>query len=127
MKDKTDDQWKSDLSEEQYSVLRQGATEAPFSGSLLNNKEDGGYHCSGCDNLIFESGTKFDSGSGWPSFTESIEGSTEEQQDLSHGMVRTEVKCTKCNGHLGHVFNDGPDNKPRYCINSVCLDFKKDD
>lgn len=125
MQDMTDEQWKDKLTDEQYSVLRQNATEQPFSGALLNNKATGQYSCVGCDSTVFESGSKFDSGSGWPSFTTAVENSIELVDDSSLGMQRTEVKCAKCKGHLGHVFDDGPDDSDRYCINSVCLDFKE--
>lgn len=121
---KTEDQWKEQLTKEQYQALRQKGTEAPFSGNLLDNKENGEYACTACGNLVFSSNKKFDSGSGWPSFTEAAENSVTLTPDNSHGMVRTEVSCAKCNGHLGHVFGDGPDDNSRYCINSVCLNFK---
>ena len=116
------------LTSEQYRVLREGGTDAPFSGELLDNKESGMYHCVGCRAELFSSDTKFDSGSGWPSFTDVAHSrAVELKQDDSHGMTRTEVVCKSCGGHLGHVFDDGPrdaDGK-RYCINSVCLEFEK--
>ena len=117
-----------DLSPELYKVARQKGTEAPFSGEYWNNHEKGMYHCAVCGNEIFSSETKFDSGTGWPSFTESANlENIELKEDLDLGMNRTEVICKKCGAHLGHVFNDGPEEKggKRYCINSVCLNLKK--
>jgi len=126
--DKTDEEWAEELSDEQFAVLRRGATEAPFSGKLLDNKEAGVYRCSGCGAVLFDSTAKFDSGSGWPSFYKPAkDGDIVEKKDLSHGMVRTEILCAKCSGHLGHLFPDGP--KPtglRYCVNSLSLDFEPD-
>ncbi|NHI84072.1 MAG: peptide-methionine (R)-S-oxide reductase [Candidatus Thorarchaeota archaeon] len=123
---KAEKDWKLELTAEQYKVLRECETERPFSGKLLYNKERGMYVCAGCRNKLFSSETKFDSGSGWPSFWDKVsEDSIETKTDRSHGMTRTEVTCKKCGGHLGHVFNDGPDPTGlRYCINSVALDFK---
>ena len=117
-----------DLSSELYKVARQKGTEAPFSGEYWNNHEKGMYHCAVCGNEIFSSETKFDSGTGWPSFTEPANlENIELKEDLDLGMNRTEVICKKCGAHLGHVFNDGPEEKggKRYCINSVCLNLKK--
>ncbi|KKR45134.1 MAG: Peptide methionine sulfoxide reductase MsrB [Parcubacteria group bacterium GW2011_GWB1_40_14] len=117
-----------DLSPELYKVARQKGTEAPFSGEYWNNHEKGMYHCAVCGNEIFSSETKFDSGTGWPSFTESANlENIELKEDLDLGMNRIEVICKKCGAHLGHVFNDGPEEKggKRYCINSVCLNLKK--
>lgn len=123
----TDADWSEKLTPEQYHVLREKGTERAFTGALLNNKDTGVYACAGCGNPLFKSDTKFDSGSGWPSFFEPIsKGSVILKMDKSFGMVRTEVECAKCGGHLGHVFHDGP--KPtgeRYCINSVSLSFDK--
>jgi peptide-methionine (R)-S-oxide reductase len=123
---KTDEQWRQSLTPEQFAVLRQAGTEAPFTGALLHNKEHGAYTCAACGNELFSSDAKFDSGSGWPSFTEPANA---EQvtliEDTSHGMRRTEVRCKRCGSHLGHVFDDGPGpGGQRYCINSVCLDFE---
>lgn len=105
--------------------MRKKKTEPPFSGDLLDEMRDGVFVCAGCDNELFESGTKFDSGSGWPSFTAPEgEDRVEARKDLSHGMERTEVICSRCGGHLGHVFDDGPEpTGKRYCINSASLDF----
>lgn len=123
---KTDDEWRESLSEEQYRVLRGRGTEAPFSGALNHNKDSGKYVCAGCGQELFSSDTKFDSGSGWPSFYDALPGSVELSKDDSHGMVRTEVTCSNCGGHLGHIFDDAPSQPTgqRYCINSVSLNFK---
>lgn len=123
-------EWRERLTPEQYAVLRQAGTERAFAGSLNYNKASGRYDCAGCGNPLFESDRKFDSGSGWPSFTAPVgPDSVTEHRDTSHGMVRVEVRCAKCDGHLGHVFPDGPreDTGLRYCMNSVALDFKGDD
>jgi len=120
-------EWREKLSPEQYRILREAGTEAPFTGSLLGNKDKGMYRCAACGEPLFESGTKYDSGSGWPSFTAPVGSqSVEELTDQSHGMARTEVRCAKCEGHLGHVFPDGPGPEGlRYCINSASLQFDK--
>lgn len=122
---KSDDEWKSLLTPEQYEVLRNKGTEYAFTGEFYNNKQKGMYSCAGCGNELFESDTKYNSGCGWPSFFEPLEDDVIiKQVDKSHGMVREEILCAKCGGHLGHVFNDGP--KPtglRYCINSASLAF----
>lgn len=121
--------WKDKLTPEQYDVLRNKSTEAPFSGSLLQNKDSGGYSCAGCGNRVFESDAKYNSGCGWPSFDRvSNDAAVELVKDSSFGMHRTEVLCKECGGHLGHVFDDGPKETTgkRFCINSVALDFKKD-
>jgi peptide-methionine (R)-S-oxide reductase len=125
---KTDKEWKDILSKEQYKVLREHGTERAFSGKYHDNKEKGKYLCAGCGNYLFVSETKFDSGTGWPSFYEPAEpNSIGTKADRSFFMVRTEVHCSKCGGHLGHVFKDGPvPTGLRYCINSVSLAFKPD-
>lgn len=123
---KTEQEWKEKLGEEKYRVLRQRGTEAPFSGALLHEKRTGMYRCAACGNELFSSDTKFDSGSGWPSFDQAIPGSIKLTQDNSHSMNRTEVTCAHCGSHLGHVFDDGPtETGKRYCLNSVCLDFQE--
>lgn len=127
--EKTEAEWKEELTPEQYEVMRQKGTEAPFTGKFTNSKEKGMYICAGCGNELFSSDTKFDSGTGWPSFEGPISNENVETiEDTSHGMKRTEVVCRNCGAHLGHVFDDGPgpDGK-RYCINSVCLDLKKEE
>lgn len=122
-----DGEWRQKLTPEQYRVLRQAGTEAPFTGDLLNVKEEGEFRCAGCGAPLFGTGTKYDSGSGWPSFTAPMgEGAVEERVDHSHGMARTEVRCARCEGHLGHVFPDGPGPEGlRYCINSAALTFDR--
>jgi len=125
---KSEEEWQKELSPEEYEVLREHGTEAPFSGKYIDNKEAGMYHCRACGNMLFSSDTKFDSGSGWPSFTDpAVAENVGTRFDDSFGMRRTEVFCKKCGGHLGHLFNDGPEEKggKRYCINSVCLAFEK--
>ncbi len=124
---KTEDKWKKLLSPEEYHVLREKGTEPAFSGKYLKNKENGTYVCAGCGNPLFSSETKFDSGTGWPSFwTPVSKDSVEEKVDNRFGMHRTEVTCNKCGGHLGHVFDDSPTpSGQRYCINSVSLNFKE--
>lgn len=116
------------LTEEQRAVLLEKATEAPFSGKFLHNKADGTYVCANCKAPLFLSSTKFDSGSGWPSFDDAIAGSITEIEDTSHGMIRVEAACSQCGGHLGHVFPDGPKQTTgmRFCINSLALDFKQE-
>lgn len=124
---KSEAEWRAELTPEQYAVLRQAATERPFTGEYVNSKTDGMYVCAACGQPLFESGTKFNSGSGWPSFWDVIEdGNVELKTDRSHGMVRTEVLCSRCGGHLGHLFEDGPRDTTglRYCINSVALKLK---
>ncbi|MGB4076165.1 MAG: peptide-methionine (R)-S-oxide reductase MsrB [Minisyncoccia bacterium] len=129
IKQKTEEEWKRDLSPEEYAVLRERGTEAPFSGEYLTHKEDGMYTCRACGAALFSSKAKFNSGTGWPSFSDPA--TTENvgtRVDESHGMRRTEVFCKHCGGHLGHVFDDGPKDTggKRYCINSVCLAFEKE-
>jgi peptide-methionine (R)-S-oxide reductase len=123
---KTDDQWRELLTPEQYQITRQHATERAFTGEYNNHKADGLYTCACCDEPLFESGTKFDSGSGWPSFFQPLtEESVEETEDNSHGMRRVEVHCARCDAHLGHIFPDGPQPTGlRYCINSLSLNHK---
>ncbi len=124
---KTEQAWREQLSEHQYHVLREAGTERPFTGKYVHSKADGTYVCAACNSPLFLSETKYDSHCGWPSFWDvANQGSIEFHQDNSLGMVRTEVTCAKCGGHLGHVFDDGPREKTgiRYCINSASLDFK---
>jgi peptide-methionine (R)-S-oxide reductase len=125
---KSEQQWREQLSPEAFTVCREHSTEAPFSGKYYDHKADGIYECICCGSKLFESHTKFDSGTGWPSYYESIEDAVSEVKDSSHGMIRTEVRCSTCDAHLGHVFPDGPEPTGlRYCINSVCLNFKEDE
>ena len=117
-------EWKQKLSEEQFKILREASTERPFTGKYNMHFEDGTYKCAGCNTPLFASETKFDSGCGWPSFDEAIEGSIEYKQDRTLGMLRTEILCANCGGHLGHVFDDGPTvTGKRYCVNSLSLNF----
>lgn len=119
-------EWRKKLTADQFHVLREAGTEAPFSGRYDNNKADGVYRCAGCALELFDSNEKYDSGSGWPSFTQPVAAShVVEHHDKTHGMTRVEVRCARCDGHLGHVFPDGPPPTGlRYCINSVSLDFR---
>lgn len=124
---KSEAEWREKLTPEQYRVLREAGTERAFTGDLLNNKDEGMYRCAACGEALFASDKKYDSGSGWPSFTVPVgKEAVEEHTDHSHGMTRTEVRCGKCEGHLGHVFPDGPGpGGLRYCINSASLEFEK--
>ena len=126
MTKRSKEEWRGTLNDDQYRVLREAGTEAPGSGALLHNKAKGMYRCAGCGAPLFGSDTKYDSGSGWPAFTAPVEGeAVAEITDRSHGMDRTEVRCKACEGHLGHVFPDGPGPEGlRYCINSASLDFE---
>lgn len=124
-----DETLRETLTPDEFRVLREGGTEAPFSGVLLDNHDSGMYHCKVCGVALFSSDKKFDSGSGWPSFTDpAVAENVGTRTDDAHGMSRTEVFCKHCNSHLGHVFNDGPKEAggKRYCINSVCLEFQKE-
>jgi peptide-methionine (R)-S-oxide reductase len=125
---KTDEQWRQELAPDAYEVLRKGATERAFTGAYWNEHSDGVYRCAGCGAELFDATTKFDSGTGWPSFTEpKVAAAVETRTDRSWGMSRTEVVCKSCGGHLGHVFDDGPRDAggKRFCINSCALDLEK--
>ena len=130
---KTEKDWRKELTPEEYRVMREKGTEAPFTGKYVNEHERGMYHCRGCGAELFSSDAKFDSGTGWPSFDQALPGAVETHPDTDHGMARTEITCARCGGHLGHIFDDGPTGPigpsnrlgtgKRYCINSVCLDL----
>jgi peptide-methionine (R)-S-oxide reductase len=126
---KSEEQWRAELDANRFAILRQAATEPPWSGELLVNHEDGVYHCGACNAPLFRSDAKFESGSGWPSFFQPVsEDAVELEEDNSHGMRRIEVRCAACDSHLGHVFPDGPNpTGQRYCINSLALDFEPSD
>lgn len=126
---KSEQEWQQELTPEEYNVLREKGTERAFTGKYWNHKEEGVYTCAGCGTPLFNSDTKFESGSGWPSYYAPVsKENVAEKLDKSYGMIRTEVLCGKCGGHLGHVFNDGPQpTGMRYCINSASLDFKKEE
>lgn len=126
---KSDEEWRNELTDEQYYVLREAGTERPFSGQYNAHFEDGFYHCAGCGERLFESSSKFDGHCGWPSFDREIEkGVIKQVLDKSHGMVRLEILCGNCGSHLGHVFNDGPtETGLRYCVNSLSLDFEENE
>ena len=125
--EKTDAQWREELTPEQYQVLRKAGTERAFTGKYVDNHADGTYTCAGCGAELFDAETKFESGSGWPSFTEpKVADAVELKRDMAHGMIRTEVVCKRCGGHLGHVFDDGPRDRggQRYCMNSCAMEFQ---
>lgn len=124
--EKTEEEWKEKLSPEQYRVLRQKGTEAPHTGEFNLHFEDGEYQCAACGEQLFESDAKFESGCGWPSFDNAIDGKVEYIQDRTFGMIRTEILCSNCGSHLGHVFDDGPtETGQRYCVNSASINFNQ--
>ncbi|HJQ07859.1 MAG TPA: peptide-methionine (R)-S-oxide reductase MsrB [Candidatus Saccharimonadales bacterium] len=121
----SNDEWRKKLTPEQYEILRGKGTEAPFTGKLLYNDKQGSYACAACGNVLFDSTTKFEAHCGWPSFYDARPGAVDFHKDMTHGMVRTEAACSNCGGHLGHLFDDAPDQPTgqRFCINSAALDF----
>mgnify|MGYP000076199608 CR=1 FL=1 len=125
--EKAENDWKMQLGSDAYEVLRKKGTERAFTGAFNSHYDDGKYTCKGCENELFVSDNKFDSGCGWPSFDASIPGNVIYERDHSNGMIRTEIMCANCGGHLGHIFNDGPtETKQRYCVNSLSINFKKE-
>ena len=121
-----DDEWRSRLTSQEFLILRRKGTELKFTGEYLNHKESGVYHCRACELPLFKSNTKYDSGSGWPSFNDAIEDHIELIQDRTHGMLRTEIVCARCDSHLGHVFDDGPEpTGKRYCVNSLSINYEE--
>ena len=123
---KNEEEWREKLTPKEYKILRQKGTEAPFSGYYVHEKSNGTYNCKACGNALFSSETKFDSGTGWPSFDRALPDAIKQVPDNSSGLKRTEVVCAKCDSHLGHVFDDGPKTTgKRYCMNSICLDLEK--
>ncbi|WP_298953809.1 peptide-methionine (R)-S-oxide reductase MsrB [uncultured Nonlabens sp.] len=121
----TEQEYKDKLTPEQYHVLREKGTERPFTGEYNTHYDSGVYSCAACGNELYKSDQKFDSGCGWPSFDDEVEGAIERKRDTTHGMIRTEIMCSNCGSHLGHVFNDGPTATGiRHCVNSLSLDFK---
>jgi peptide-methionine (R)-S-oxide reductase len=123
----TEEEWRRRLTPDKYAVLRQAGTERAFTGEYTDTEDPGLYRCGACGNPLFDSETKYHSGCGWPSFTEAIPGSVEYVEDTSHGMMRTEVRCARCQSHLGHVFDDGPQDRggQRYCMNSLSLELER--
>ncbi|MBE9490165.1 MAG: peptide-methionine (R)-S-oxide reductase MsrB [Bacteroidetes bacterium] len=125
---KSEKEWREQLSEERFRILRHKGTEAPHTGKYNLHFENGAYNCAACNKQLFESDSKFDAHCGWPSFDNSIEGTVERVLDKSHGMLRTEIVCSNCGSHLGHVFNDGPtETGERFCVNSLSIDFNIDE
>jgi len=124
---KTEEQWKNDLTDQEYYVLREKGTDRPSEGGLTSHFEKGTYHCAACNLQLFESNSKFESHCGWPSFDDAIEGTVNYVRDISHGMIRTEIICAACDGHLGHIFDDGPKETTgkRYCVNTSSIKFVK--
>lgn len=125
--DKTEAEWREELSDEAFRILREKGTEPPFSGKYNTHFEAGKYHCKACDALLFDSKSKFESNCGWPSFDSSVEGAIEYKKDVSFGMQRIEILCSNCGGHIGHIFDDGPtDTGKRYCVNSISINHKNE-